>query len=259
MSGSHKVSKNPAPTIQPSGGATSQTVTVNTAITTITYTASNATSIALSSGTASLPLGITDIVSNNTILTISGTPTSSGTFNYMVTATHSGNGSGCTNTTSGSIIVNVDYPPYAASASTWAFGSQIWSDRINATQINCQLVTKTSSSGTTTEYLIFSGKYYYNWHCVVNNQTTLCPSPWRVPDLDDVNALANAASKSTLNTQWGTTGVVDPGNTVLSFTQHMYMWSNASYDNLNGQYIETGAYSVTYRNKVCAMMIRCVK
>jgi hypothetical protein len=246
-----------------SGTATSsQTVDQNKPIADIIYTAASAT-IALSSGTAGLPAGVSGtssgIPSSGTTFTISGTPTAAGTFNYTVTATHTDGG--CTNTLSGAIMVRSGTPPYAVTAQTWTFGSStlIWSDRINTTQINCTQVNQTSSSGTTAEYLIIGGKYFYNWYCVVNNQTTLCPSPWSVPDLNKINTLSGATSKSTLNTQWGTTGVVDPGLSALSYTQHMYMWSTASYDDLNSQYIETGNYWVTYRKKVCAMTVRCVK
>jgi hypothetical protein len=94
------VTINTVPTISRSGGNASQTVNQGTAITTITYSASNATSIALSSG--SLPTGVSGSA-NGTVYTISGTPSQTGTFNYAVTAAHT---NGCSSAaTTGSITV----------------------------------------------------------------------------------------------------------------------------------------------------------
>ena len=80
-------------------GTISQTLCINTAISNITYSSTGATG-AISSG---LPAGVSGIWSGN-VVTISGTPTASGTFNYMVTLT-----GGCENITSnGTITVTPD-------------------------------------------------------------------------------------------------------------------------------------------------------
>jgi hypothetical protein len=71
------------PAISITGGNASQTVTVNTAISPITYTASNATTIAVSSG--SLPPGVSGSPSGASF-TINGTPSATGTYNYSITA-----------------------------------------------------------------------------------------------------------------------------------------------------------------------------
>ncbi|MFN8241262.1 MAG: SprB repeat-containing protein [Bacteroidales bacterium] len=83
-----------------SGAATNnQTVCINTAITNITYSTSGATGATFSG----LPAGVTGAWAGN-VVTITGTPTVSGTANYTVTLT-----GGCGNVTAtGSILVNPD-------------------------------------------------------------------------------------------------------------------------------------------------------
>jgi uncharacterized protein (TIGR02145 family) len=83
------VTINPVPTISRSGGDASQTVNQNTDISPITYTASNATSIVLSSG--SLPASVTG-TATGTVFTIKGAPSATGMYNYTVTAS---NTNGC--------------------------------------------------------------------------------------------------------------------------------------------------------------------
>lgn len=80
-------------------GSNAQTTCINTAITNITYNVGSATSASFNG----LPTGVTGVLSGNTI-TISGTPTQSGTFNYTVTLT-----SNCgTLTSNGTITVTAN-------------------------------------------------------------------------------------------------------------------------------------------------------
>jgi len=93
------ITVNPANTISLTSavGTNNQTVCVNTAITNITYSTTGATGATFSG----LPTGVTAIWSAN-IVTISGTPTIVGTYNYIVTLT-----GGCGNiTANGTITVN---------------------------------------------------------------------------------------------------------------------------------------------------------
>lgn len=81
-----------------SSASSSPTLCVNTAITNITHTTTGATGIGSASG---LPTGVTASWSSNTI-TISGTPTQTGTFNYSIPLT---GGCGSVNAT-GVLTVN---------------------------------------------------------------------------------------------------------------------------------------------------------
>jgi hypothetical protein len=94
-------------------------VCLNTAITAITYATTGATGATFSG----LPAGVTGAWAGN-VVTISGTPTVSGTFNYTVTLT-----GGCgTATASGTITVNPNLPvsvSIAASANPVCAGTSV--------------------------------------------------------------------------------------------------------------------------------------
>jgi uncharacterized protein (TIGR02145 family) len=93
------ITVNPTPIISLSSGDASQSVNQGTGITTIVYTATDATGISSSS---SFPDGVGGIYSSGSY-TISGTPTVNGIFNYTVTTA---NGNGCADATaSGTITV----------------------------------------------------------------------------------------------------------------------------------------------------------
>jgi hypothetical protein len=86
-------------TLTSAPGTNNQTVCVNTAITPITYSTTGATGATFSG----LPTGVTGTFSGGNI-TISGTPTVAGTFNYTVTLTGTG-GCGSVTAATGTIIV----------------------------------------------------------------------------------------------------------------------------------------------------------
>jgi len=88
-------------TLTSAPGTNNQTVCVDTAITPIRYSTTGATGATFSG----LPAGVTGTFSGGTI-TISGTPTATGTFNYTVTLT-----GGCGNVTArGTLVVNTCQP-----------------------------------------------------------------------------------------------------------------------------------------------------
>ena len=80
-------------TLSSASGTDAQSICVNTAITSITYTTTGATGATFSG----LPTGVTGTWSSNRV-TISGTPTVTGVFNYTINLT-GGNGSGTANGT----------------------------------------------------------------------------------------------------------------------------------------------------------------
>jgi hypothetical protein len=96
--GTITVKPNNTITLSSSSGTDNQTVCINNAITDINYSSTGATGATFSG----LPTGVTGSFSGGNI-TISGTPTASGTFNYTVTLT-----GGCgTSTATGTIVVNI--------------------------------------------------------------------------------------------------------------------------------------------------------
>ena len=172
---------NSVPTISRSGGAASQSVNQNTAISTITYTASNATTIYRSSG--SFPTGVTGSV-NGTVFTISGTPSATGTFGYSVSSSHT---NGCVSgAATGSIIVNAMLLPNTASTKTWVIGSLTWSDQLVTVPTNCTKICGTCYS-TSPAYSVEGNNILYNAYCLDLIQSTLCPTPWRLPTCQDAN------------------------------------------------------------------------
>ncbi|MFD2040781.1 gliding motility-associated C-terminal domain-containing protein, partial [Flavobacterium artemisiae] len=114
LSGSITVNPDAAIALSSAAATASQTLCVNTPLTSIVYTpSSGATGAALTAG--ELPAGVTRSFADG-VFTISGTPTASGTFNYTVTTT-----GGCSSASlSGSITVNPDAAIALSSAAATA-------------------------------------------------------------------------------------------------------------------------------------------
>jgi uncharacterized protein (TIGR02145 family) len=227
------------PAITCTDGNASQSVTRGTAISTITHTAANATSIAQSSG--SFPDGLNGAASGTTF-TISGTPSATGTFNYELTASHT---NGCTSAaSSGTITVIPDTPPGAASTRTWTIGNQTWSDAIRALPSECQVTT--SMGSTTPQYFtnvsVAGSGYLYNHLCVYTAAAVLCPDPWRVPENEDF---------VTLDRAMGGTGA---NRTNRSFVQDKYRdtWGSVFAGHLNGASVNNANERAIYWTKSLA-------
>jgi uncharacterized protein (TIGR02145 family) len=195
MTGEHTVSESPLPTITHSGGSVSQSVDWYTAISAMTYTASDAAVISKTGG--DFPAGVTGTPSgtpSGASYTISGMPTEPGTFGYSLTASVNG----CTSAAAVGTITVVPTPPGAASTQTWVVGTQTWSAPLQKAQSGCTSATDfgTTNPPTVAYYRasgLYSGSgYLYNWKCVNDYVTQLCPTPWRVPTKDDFITLDKA-------------------------------------------------------------------
>jgi hypothetical protein len=250
------------PIIVRSGGDASQTVTMSMAVSPITYTASNATSIFLSSG--SLPPGVSGFPSGASF-TISGTPSTTGTYNYSVTAS---NAQGCTSAPSaGTITVRpLTTPPCAASTQTWSIGSQTWSDRIVCAPSECASTSTFSNDYFTTvaQYMAHTnGRYYYNWPCAKAASHTLCPEPWRVPLLTDFNTLLANTNSEYMSSNWGYGGAIIPSGLISSDTVGEY-WSTSEceeWGEYGGCVFRYGATftAISMYYSSIGEQIRCVK
>ncbi|MFM7911627.1 MAG: hypothetical protein ACKO9W_05540, partial [Bacteroidota bacterium] len=94
-------------TLSSASGTNSQSICQGPAITNITYATTSATGATVTG----LPAGVTGVWASNAV-TISGTPTATGTFNYTVTLTGCNGG---TSTATGTIVVTA--PPSAGTLS----------------------------------------------------------------------------------------------------------------------------------------------
>ena len=122
-------------TLSSSVGTNAQTRCINTAITNITYATTGATGATFSG----LPAGVTGTWASN-VVTISGTPTASGTFNYTVTLT---GGCGAV-TASGTITVT----PANTIALTSAVGTNAQTRCINTGITNITYATTRATGAT---------------------------------------------------------------------------------------------------------------
>ena len=124
-------------TLSSAAGTNAQTKCINTAITNITYSTTGSVTGATFSG---LPTGVTGNWASNTV-TISGTPSVAGTFNYTVTLTGTG---GCSVTINGSITVTPN--------NTITLSSAVGTDaqtKCNNTAITNITYTTTGATGAT--------------------------------------------------------------------------------------------------------------
>ncbi|MDR2126212.1 MAG: hypothetical protein LBP63_05225 [Prevotellaceae bacterium] len=96
-------------------------------------------------------------------------------------------------------------PPYAASTKTWTFGNQKWSDAIQIPACNKDIFEE-SNTDPQCRSKISLGKtyYYYNWAYVKEFAGVMCPSPWRVPTVDDFKLLIKVyTTAKELIKNWG--------------------------------------------------------
>jgi len=213
-------------TLNTAGTPSPITLIVNTALTpSITITTTGATGIGTATG---LPAGVTAVWASN-VITISGTPTAAGTFNYTIPLT---GGCGSVNAT-GTITVSACPTPTITDIDgntyfTVSIGIQCWMRenlrvrrynngteiRFDTSGTSTGTISQTWSgtgreygahtiyahdSATTTPSNLTSYGYLYNWYAakgiyktgVIASTDTLniCPSGWHVPSDSDWNKL----------------------------------------------------------------------
>jgi hypothetical protein len=157
-----------------------------------------------------------------------------------------------------------DAPLYAASNKVWIFGNQTWSDAIQIPE--CKKTSfensytgqqcRNSTSGT-------NMWYYYNWSYVNTNKDSLCPSPWRVPLVEDFRTLMNNTNSKTLAISWGYGGLADSTSVNNTGSDALY-WSSieSSTRRAYSLYFGTGngvagLQDSTYKRN--GFQVRCVK
>lgn len=147
------------------------TLCANTALTAITHTTTGATGISGAgvSGANTLPAGVSATWANNTI-TISGTPTAPGTFNYSIPLT-----GGCANVfATGTITVNQTNPPTGSSNQTLCTNATVAD--LNATGTNIQwFAAATGGSALAGTTALANGSHYF-----AEQTANACASPTRL-------------------------------------------------------------------------------
>jgi hypothetical protein len=147
----------------------------------------------------------------------------------------------------------VKTPPYAASAQTWTFGSQTWSDAIHIPECNKSGFPVSNTDPQCRSYTDGTNTwYYYNAPYVDTYAAKLCPSPWRVPANTDFEGfVANSTAMDKINA-WGLGGYAS-GSSVYAVNTHAYYkgtgqaWCWYGYDDADELYRSSG------------MQVRCVK
>jgi hypothetical protein len=152
-------------------------------------------------------------------------------------------------------------PRYAASALTWVFGSQTWSDAIQVPECNKTSFTNSSTNSDCRSYT-FEGKtyYYYNWPYVIQHATTLCPAPWRVPTNSDQNALVSVTTTPALATAWGLAGHTFSMD-MYAVGSRGYIWSSTAISTTTSYNLAYGSGSqlISRPDKYLGFQVRCVR
>jgi uncharacterized protein (TIGR02145 family) len=193
-----------------STASTTPTLTVNTVLTNITHATISATGIGTASG---LPAGVSAVWSGN-VITISGTPTNTGTFNYTIPLTGTScsgvNATGTITVSACGSVTSVTIEGY--SYPTVSIGTQCWTkENLKVTTYNdgtALPLNNTYTSGTvstvwqgltTGSYTIYGNEsstganatnygFLYNWYAakgIATSESTtyknICPDGWHVP------------------------------------------------------------------------------
>jgi hypothetical protein len=157
-------------------------------------------------------------------------------------------------------------PPFAASAETWAFGNQTWSDAIHMPTCNKETFEGSYTDPDCRSYTSGANTwYYYNWPYVNQHAAMLCPSPWRTPTRGDFKTLASNTNNTALIGIWGYGGRAYDSSIMNDVSTRAYYWSStelSSNTNLAYRlYFGTSGYvypqDTNYKDY--GYQVRCVK
>jgi hypothetical protein len=156
---------------------------------------------------------------------------------------------------------HVAAPPHAASAKTWVFGDQTWSDAIQIPECNKESFELSASAPQCRSYSR-EGKtyYYYNWRYVQAHAEQLCPTPWHVPTNIELDYMCKTAPNVMVELAWGFSGFANEG--YLSYWDLFGSVGSVTEKNLTtSHYLNygNGYMSVNGINKNVGLPVHCVR
>jgi uncharacterized protein (TIGR02145 family) len=169
-------------------------------------------------------------------------------------------------------IVEESYPPYSGgAAATWSCGAQLWSGALSNPVPGCESVSDLDQSGSNPAKYKNADNgygYYYNWTCVNNTGSTLCPSPWRVPTQLDFSDLITCVGGDTptgrtaMINAWGLPGYVD-GSSIKGSSGFWSSVTAGSYVYLLFYYHACDPFCATYltvgvAHQSTGQQVRCI-
>jgi uncharacterized protein YjdB len=218
-----------------------------------------------------IPAGVTLVVPAEITLTVNGTLSGTGTITVEgIVDAGTGTFPGTANLLDGSASKGlIAEPTDAASDWVWKFYGRTWSDVINVPACNQSNFVLSTTSAECRSATADAGtlRYYYNWKYVDDNNTTMCPSGWRVPAEADIKTFPeyDTSVSSLLFSIWGYGGwFEDWGNGVIghsSASAAMGLWSSTGNgDNAFIFYVASWGvdFNVSYP-KSRGYQVRCVK
>ncbi len=205
--------------------SSSPTLCIYSALTPITHTTTGATGIGVATG---LPTGITASWAGNTI-TISGTPTVSGIFNYSIPFT---GGCGTVNATGTIIVLPNSTAPTGSASQTLCSGSTVANLTATGTNIKWYAAATGGTQLAATTALV-NGTTYYASQQTVNG----CESTTRLAVTVSVNNPTVGATNTTICSGQTTTlslsGVSNSSGTLTNLSGPYYFNGNTYYKSSN--------------------------
>ena len=272
------VTVNALPTITLTSANCAQTVTPGSAITQIKYNTTNATSATPSN----LPPDVTGSWSSN-VYTISGTPTSAGTYNYTVTTTNS---NGCTNASAtGTLTIQPAITYTGCNPSTLTLTGVGFASTVTYTRNGITISAYVTVSTCNKEN--YDGGFdppfnadcrsnpgydgdLFSWCMVAQHAEKLCPSGWRVPTYNDACKYAGLPDQCEYTAielypptdGWQYTGLGGATDYMGHQGQRAYAWTSTPHTDYCAKYIEIDENGMAVDwgwKRGLGFSLRCVK